>query len=122
MPGIDELGGFGKSATAHKVVKPERISKINDSAPEHREARGLSADVQQAMLRSMQGETDNAVMKFKVNDLVRGALIGCEKALDVKGDSQIMRIAILHLHKTLTGEWPQPVSKKKLTQWLKPDR
>jgi hypothetical protein len=29
-----------------------------------------------------------------------------------------MRIAILHLHKTLTGEWPQPISKKKLTKWL----
>jgi hypothetical protein len=121
MSGIDDLGSFGKSGTARPVAKPERTSKTSTgdhTEPERREARGLPVDIQQAMLRSMQGETDSAVMRFKFNDLVRGALVGCEKALDVKGDSQIMRIAILHLHKTLTGEWPQPISKKKLTKWL----
>ena len=57
-------------------------------------------------------------MKFKFNDLIRGALAGCEKSLDVHDEAQIVRIALLHLHKSLTDEWPQPLTKKKLGRWL----
>jgi hypothetical protein len=119
MPGIDDLGGFGKSANRSKTQQPDRQNQRTATPkPDPAENRSLPADVQQAMLRSMQGEPDRDVMKFRYNDLIRGALSGCEKALDIRGDSQVMRIAILHLHKTLTGEWPQPVSRKKLGRWL----
>lgn len=122
MPGIDDLGGFGKPSNtpAKPTKKPDHTTSSNaaTSATQSKVAKSLPNDVQQAMLRSMQGVGGNHTMKLKYNDLIRGALAGCEQSLDVHDEAQIVRIALLHLHKSLTDEWPQPFTKKKLGRWL----